>query len=95
MTSLLRDGLSPGCVTGVGSLPFTDADEAVEFVAKYSPELPFWPQLPLRCRRGADRSRLGIADRVPRARRPAVLLGSADRRLPPRSRPRSRGATRR
>ena len=48
MTSLLRDGLSPGCVTGVGSLPFIDADEAVEFVAEYIPELPFWPQLPSR-----------------------------------------------
>src|ERR1700678_424916 len=48
MTPLLRAGLSPGCVTGVGSLPFTDAGEAVEFVAEFSPELPFWPQLPLR-----------------------------------------------
>jgi hypothetical protein len=41
-------GFSPGCVTGVGSLPFVDADEAVEFVAEFSPELPFWPQLPMR-----------------------------------------------
>ena len=48
MISLSQAGLSPGCVTGVGSLPFTDAGEAVEFVAEYSPELPFWPQLPLR-----------------------------------------------
>jgi hypothetical protein len=48
MTSLLRDALYPGCVTGVGSLPFIDADEAVEFVAEFSPDLPFWPQLPLR-----------------------------------------------
>jgi hypothetical protein len=48
MTSLLQAGLSPGCVTGVGSLPFVDADEAVEFVAEFSPELPFWPQLPVR-----------------------------------------------
>ena len=47
MTSLLRAGLDPGCVTGVGSLPFVDADLAVEFVAEFSPELPFWPQLPL------------------------------------------------
>ena len=46
MTTTLRAGFSPGCVTGVGSLPFIDADEAVEFVAQYSPELPFWPQLP-------------------------------------------------
>jgi hypothetical protein len=48
MTSLLRAGLSPGCVTGVGSLPFFDSDLAVEFVAEFSPELPFWPQLPMR-----------------------------------------------
>jgi hypothetical protein len=48
MTPLLQAGLSPGCVTGVGSLPFTDTGEAVEFVAEFSPELPFWPQLPLR-----------------------------------------------
>ena len=41
-------GLSPGCVTGVGSLPFTDPEEAVAFVAEYAPELPFWPQLPRR-----------------------------------------------
>ncbi len=47
MTSLLQAGLSPGCVTGVGSLPFIDAQEAVAFVAEFSPELPFWPQLPL------------------------------------------------
>jgi hypothetical protein len=48
MTSLLQAGLSPGCVTGVGSLPFTDPGEAVEFVAEHCPELPFWPQLPRR-----------------------------------------------
>jgi hypothetical protein len=48
MTTLLRAGLSPGCVTGVGSLPFLDADEAVGFVAEHCPELPFWPQLPRR-----------------------------------------------
>lgn len=40
--------LPPGCVTGVGSLPFTDPHRAVRFVAEYSPALPFWPQLPKR-----------------------------------------------
>jgi hypothetical protein len=50
MTSSGRKvSLSPGCVTGVGSLPHTDPEEAVEFVAEYCPELPFWPQLPQRC----------------------------------------------
>ncbi|APW63389.1 hypothetical protein [Paludisphaera borealis] len=48
MTSSSWTRLSPGCTTGVGSLPFLDADEAVEFVAKSCPELPFWPQLPRR-----------------------------------------------
>lgn len=32
--------------TGVGSLPHRDADEAVRLVARYCPEVPFWPQLP-------------------------------------------------
>jgi len=41
--------LPPGCVTGVGSLPFMNAEEAVRFVANWSPVLPFWPQLPRRC----------------------------------------------
>ncbi|MGA7498070.1 MAG: hypothetical protein WBX00_15190 [Isosphaeraceae bacterium] len=48
MSSLFQAGLSPGCVTGVGSLPFIDPDEAVAFVAEHCPQLPFWPQLPRR-----------------------------------------------
>ncbi|PWT87098.1 MAG: hypothetical protein C5B56_11260 [Proteobacteria bacterium] len=35
-----------GAVTGIGSLPFLSADEAVRAVAEYSDEVPFWPQLP-------------------------------------------------
>lgn len=35
-----------GAVTGIGSLPFTDPAEAVDFVAAATPEVPFWPQLP-------------------------------------------------
>jgi len=34
-----------GAVTGVGSLPFVDPARAIEFVARYAPEVPFWPQL--------------------------------------------------
>lgn len=34
--------------TGIGSLPFTDPAQAAEFVFKYLPEAPFWPQLPKR-----------------------------------------------
>lgn len=40
--------LPPACVTGIGSLPFTDPEEAVSFVAEQCPILPFWPQLPRR-----------------------------------------------
>jgi len=43
MTRALR-----GLATGIGSLPFTDAGEAVEAVVRACPALPFWPQLPTR-----------------------------------------------
>jgi hypothetical protein len=32
--------------TGVGSMPFTDPDRAVELSLTRFPEAPFWPQLP-------------------------------------------------
>lgn len=38
--------LPAGSVTGIGSLPFTDPEAAVRFVAQMCPEVPFWPQLP-------------------------------------------------
>lgn len=37
-----------GLATGIGSLPYTDAELAVGLVLKYLPEIPFWPQLPKR-----------------------------------------------
>lgn len=37
-----------GAVTGIGSLPLRDAKEAFRFVAEFSPDVPFWPQLPKR-----------------------------------------------
>ena len=40
--------LPAGQVTGIGSLPHLDPDEAVKFVAQFSPAIPFWPQLPQR-----------------------------------------------
>ncbi len=40
--------LPPGCVTGIGSLPFKSGEAAVRFVAQHSPLIPFWPQLPQR-----------------------------------------------
>ncbi len=33
-------------MTGIGSLPFTDVEEAMRVVAEWSAEVPFWPQLP-------------------------------------------------
>jgi len=37
-----------GLATGIGSLPYTDADEAVDLIFQYVPNIPFWPQLPKR-----------------------------------------------
>lgn len=37
-------------VTGIGSLPHTDPEAAVRFIAEVCPEAPFWPQLPRRSR---------------------------------------------
>ena len=40
-----------GCLpTMIGSMPQTDAKEACSMVTKYLPDLPAWPQLPLRSR---------------------------------------------
>ena len=38
--------LAAGAVTGIGSLPFTSSASAIRSVAEFSPEIPFWPQLP-------------------------------------------------
>ena len=35
-----------GAVTGIGSLPLSSAASAIQAVADFSPEIPFWPQLP-------------------------------------------------
>ncbi len=37
-----------GLATGIGSLPHKDAYEALDFIFKYVPAIPFWPQLPKR-----------------------------------------------
>ena len=34
-----------GAVTGVGSLPFPATEPALEFIARWCPQVPFWPQL--------------------------------------------------
>jgi hypothetical protein len=43
--------VAAGTVTGIGSLPHTSGEEAVRSVAEFSPEVPFWPQLPQRSER--------------------------------------------
>ncbi|MGD9014875.1 MAG: hypothetical protein PVI33_02475 [Candidatus Omnitrophota bacterium] len=40
-----------GLATGIGSLPHQDANEALDLIFKYTPDIPFWPQLPKRDRR--------------------------------------------
>jgi methionine synthase II (cobalamin-independent) len=35
-----------GLATGIGSLPHKDAQEALDLIFKYTPQIPFWPQLP-------------------------------------------------
>lgn len=37
-----------GLATGIGSLPHKDTGAALDLVFKYTPEIPFWPQLPKR-----------------------------------------------
>ena len=38
--------MAAGAVTGIGSLPLTSISSAIRSVAEFSPEIPFWPQLP-------------------------------------------------
>src|SRR6201998_1056467 len=38
--------VAAGAVTGIGTLPLTSITSAVSSVAEFSPEVPFWPQLP-------------------------------------------------
>ena len=40
-----------GLATGIGSLPHTDSDKALDLIFKYTPQVPFWPQLPKRDKR--------------------------------------------
>ncbi|MFA5114887.1 MAG: hypothetical protein WC469_02325 [Candidatus Omnitrophota bacterium] len=37
-----------GLATGIGSLPYQEADKALDIIFRYLPEIPFWPQLPRR-----------------------------------------------
>jgi methionine synthase II (cobalamin-independent) len=46
-----RVALPVGIATGIGSLPHVDPGEAVEFVLRHAPRLPFAPSLPARSKR--------------------------------------------
>ncbi len=35
-----------GLATGIGSLPYTNPEQALDLVAAYLPDMPHWPQLP-------------------------------------------------
>lgn len=48
--------LPHGLVTGIGSLPFQQGAQAVQFVQRHSPHLPFVPELP---QRTADEESIG------------------------------------
>jgi methionine synthase II (cobalamin-independent) len=37
-----------GLATGIGSLPYKDAETALDLIFKFTPDIPFWPQLPKR-----------------------------------------------
>jgi methionine synthase II (cobalamin-independent) len=37
-----------GLATGIGSMPHKDVDRALDLIFKYTPKIPFWPQLPKR-----------------------------------------------
>lgn len=37
-----------GLATGIGSLPYQNADDALDLIFRYIPKIPFWPQLPKR-----------------------------------------------
>ena len=38
--------VAAGAVTGISSLPLTSIASAIRSIAEFSPEVPFWPQLP-------------------------------------------------
>ena len=38
--------VAAGAVTGIGSLPLRSIPSAIRSVAEFSPEVPFWPQMP-------------------------------------------------
>lgn len=40
-----------GAATGIGSLPYMDPSTALMLIGEHMPEIPHWPQLPLRGRR--------------------------------------------
>ena len=57
--------VAAGAVTGIGSLPFKSVTTAIQAVAEFSPEIPFWPQLPqLSEREGIVGQGLGVLEKL-------------------------------
>ena len=57
--------VAAGAVTGIGSLPLTSIPSAIQSVAEFSPEVPFWPQLPqLSEREGIVGQGLGVVEEL-------------------------------
>ena len=59
--ALRRHTFTPaGAVTGIGSLPLASTASAIQSIAKFSPEIPFWPLPRLSDREGVIGQGLGI-----------------------------------
>jgi hypothetical protein len=57
--------VAAGAVTGIGSLPLKSVTSAIEAVAEFAPEVPFWPQLPqLSERESIVGQGLGVLDKL-------------------------------
>ena len=57
--------VAAGAVTGIGSLPLRSIPLAIRSVAEFSPEVPFWPQLPqLSEREGIIGQGLGVVEEL-------------------------------
>jgi hypothetical protein len=53
-----------GAVTGIDSLPLTSVGLAIRAIVDFSPEVPFWPQLPQLSERVIGRGLGIVADLI-------------------------------
>ena len=68
--------------TGIGSVPFTEPQEAVELILAHMPQIPYWPQMVRRgyledmtaqVARGLPTIKVDLAQRLVRVDREVVL----------------------